>query len=921
MSFINGQVSAVGLSSSRQRGGLRTLPPVVVQSVQLTHLAGPVTPNVPVRTGVPFPKGALTSLANLQLADPGTGEQRTAQFDPLTTWEDGSHKHVLVQFLADVGASPTTHALRYGENVSRDPATGVSVSQAGGNTTVSHPQGITVVIDARGGITSVSRAGETILTNGNVIMVEAAGGASPREFSTQYATDAVVTVEESGPVTACIRIRGTFRSSAKAPYIQYVIRWFISQYTIDADCTAVDETSTANENNGIPLVLSHASRKFAFRCTYAVDGTAQYRFGLEAAGMAAGNVSGEHYLAQTGDWPWVLGSGQPAPGHTFAYSGVATGQMAPGFVNLQGSTGNKRFCVFFKDFWQKYPGELNINGTTLEVQFFSRRGVTTWDTSVTAQKTFDGNGKYFRPNSLYMRSSGFAYTERMRISFHPTARTDAQLHDENTLFQRDTLECRAPLTWYQNSKAHGDLTTLNADATTGQIAWYKQSNIALHYNMAPTQGGGQSGASTSSGNMTVYGWRDYGDRARVDSDAPYFQQDTHIGSYMDFQLFLMTGEEMFWRKAFIATQHYQDNDIRHNPHIPYASYGAPSNSNAPAGGTRYAGHTVLDHEGDHDFSEHYHISGMPELYMLTGDRRSLDVLRETTNWNVYITQYTHKLPFVLGDKYREADRYFGYPLLGMLQANRALMDRTVHARAAGCVEYFLQWMKTDSPHFGYNPDTNTMVYGNSTNAYQWPTGTPININRWSEGTGFFATQSADNSYGGDTTGTSPWFTMPCLEAIAEYREQELAWVAAGYPTTCVMADVEMMLFQALSYVIKYCWDEATQEFTYSEEARPLTGFTTPGDGAGNVHNTLGANVMLYIDKLYKDRLAEGAPQANAAWFGTTLGSKLPQLNQFFANMMRNTSATTNRQPYSAYGYEKPFNSYWKRAKDMGYMPA
>jgi len=181
--------------------------------VILTNLAGPATANVPVATGIPFPQGHVFDLTKLQLVDPATDVQRDAQFDPLTTWEDGSHKHVLVQLLADVGAAATTHKLKYGPAVARAAvANAVTVSQAGGVTTVSHPQGITVVIDAKGGITSVSRGGEMIQQNGEVIAVEAAAAA--REFSLAFASDTVAVVEENGPVRACIRFRGTFRNAS-----------------------------------------------------------------------------------------------------------------------------------------------------------------------------------------------------------------------------------------------------------------------------------------------------------------------------------------------------------------------------------------------------------------------------------------------------------------------------------------------------------------------------------------------------------------------------------------------------------------------------------------------------------------------------------------------------------------------------------
>lgn len=889
--------------------------------VLLTNQAGPAVSSVPVATGIPFPESALYSLDDLQVVDPASPTtQRDAQFELLTTWPNGSIKHALVVLNKDVGASATTDLLKYSPTISRTPVTNaLTVLQASGNTTISHPAGITVVLNNKGDVTSVSRAGETIVTGSTLHYINAAGGATPNEYASTNATDTVITVEESGPIRAVIRITGTFRTAGAVAGVQFVTRCYVNRYTVDFHDTIVDEKSQWNENSGVPLTMLFSARKFYRRTVYAVDGTPQYRFGGESAAMYSGNVTGEHYIAQTGDYPWILGSGVPAPGHTFAYSGVGTGQFCPGFVNLQGSTGNKRLGVFMSDFWEEYPMELNVNGNVIEKQYFSRRGVSTWDTTVTALKEFDGSNKYKRPNTLYGRSSGIAYTYRSRLSFHPVAKTDSELHQESELYRRAELECMAPLSWYHASRAHGDLVSINADATTGQLAWAKQANMALDYNMPPTQSGGTGGTSTSTGNMTLYGKRDRGDRARVDTDAPYMQQDTHIGAYTDIQAFLMTGDKMFWRKGYYATRHYQDVDIRHNPCIPYGNYGAPNNVYAPGGGTRFQGHNALDHDGDHDYSEHYHVSGMPDVYMLTGDRRSLDVLKETWSWIEYITRYTHKLPFVLTDKYREADRYFGYPLLGMVQANRVLNNRANHVRIADLVIYFRDWMKTRSPHFGFNPDTGLNVYASSSpSAYSWPLGTPIGYNDWDEGTGMWASQRADNSYGGVTTITSPWFSMPTMEAISQFRDAEKQWIAAGYAPTIPDLDMVLMLLMQMKYLIRFCYTEANGGmFCYSEEARPPT-FSTPGDSAGSVHNTLGCNVMLYIEDMYETELAAGRI-AHPEWFSDTIGTKLPLLNQKYATMMRNTPAATNRKTESAYGYEKPFANYWKRAVDMGYM--
>ena len=182
-------------------------------------------------------------------------------------------------------------------------------------------------------------------------------------------------------------------------------------------------------------------------------------------------------------------------------------------------------------------------------------------------------------------------------------------------------------------------------------------------------------------------------------------------------------------------------------------------------------------------------------------------------------------------------------------------------------------------------------------------------------------QRADNSYGGISTGTSPWFSMPTMEAIWQFVEAERRWVAAGFAPTIDEDETLMTLYQQLKYLLLFCYDDAAAggagAFVYAEGGRPANGFNTPGDSDGSVHNTLGINVMLSLDHQYKLDVAAGKI-AHPEWFTSTLETKLPTLCQKYVNMMWNTSATTNRKTEAAYGYQAPFPTFFFRSIQMGY---
>ena len=116
----------VGLLVASACGSAQALPEVQAalsakgeRVVALELRAAPPATSVPIRTGVPFPSGALTSLNQLRL-EASDGREVPAQFDTLAIWPNGSLKVVLVQFVGDLGRAQR-YRLAYGAGVARKP--------------------------------------------------------------------------------------------------------------------------------------------------------------------------------------------------------------------------------------------------------------------------------------------------------------------------------------------------------------------------------------------------------------------------------------------------------------------------------------------------------------------------------------------------------------------------------------------------------------------------------------------------------------------------------------------------------------------------------------------------------------------------------------------------------------------------------
>ncbi|HET9930227.1 MAG TPA: hypothetical protein VFQ35_06060, partial [Polyangiaceae bacterium] len=179
--------------------------------VPLTIAAGPRLGQAPLRTGVPFPMGALAPGSSFRLEDE-RGEPIPAQFDEIAHWPDGSIESVLVSFLADVGSERTLR-LHYGCDARPRPSNSVRVTREGGKLVV-NTGAVRAILDERGLVTALTRRGagardsRPLLSMQDVFFENALDG---KTYLASLADDAEAIVEEQGPVRATIRGKGTLR--------------------------------------------------------------------------------------------------------------------------------------------------------------------------------------------------------------------------------------------------------------------------------------------------------------------------------------------------------------------------------------------------------------------------------------------------------------------------------------------------------------------------------------------------------------------------------------------------------------------------------------------------------------------------------------------------------------------------------------
>ncbi len=753
----------------------------------------------PLASGVPFPRGAVTDLSQLRLEDSG-GREVPAQFRSLVQWPDGSQKSVLVVLLAGPSAQAPTYQLQYGPGVTRSSYNlGLRVDEDAVSITVTtgparirlRKSGFTVFdqawADADGN--GVFDATEQLLTGGgDLFLVNVANGF---EYTASRCLGSQVSVEENGPVRAVVKATGCLQAPGGQQLGHYIVRLtaLAGSPLIAADVTIVDPRPEQNVE-AVRSTLAFSASAYGLRLPMSTSNGHAW-FGGEDGHTYRNALTGPQSLFQHGQLHYVDGSME---GYTFAFDGVGTGARADGWLDV--TDAGRGLTVCLKGFWQQFPKEFDADPAQLTVYFHPpRASAPTPDVSYPPQDAV--SKEYRRPNTFYFPREGGAKTYRLLFQLHGPNADAAKPAELNALFQSGP-RLTAPAAWYASSRAFGDLIEAGPWS-----AGYDDFLISGVYDRSVEQ-------AKNTGGLTVqYGWRDYGDRMRPGYSfispegvkIPSFYNDTHVGARNFFIQYVRTLDPRWWEIGEIATRHWMDIDVSHTSRSGYWKKADGSYANFGPGEGHLIKHEVVDHDCRNLHPGHAHISGLPDYYLLTGDPRALEVLREVGDWWVNATPVLFPTP-VESLHGAEAERDYGWPLFVMNEAYRATGDIRYLQAAAQVIRHLLGWMQTYSDHL--------------------VDGIVVGRNDWTQGTGWWYMYPKCDNCAGGYNGTNPWMAGALLASVSQFREldQDAKLVDD--------ASVMQMLLEGTQYVVKYGWETSRRYrdydyFVYSEGAREVDG--------------------------------------------------------------------------------------------------
>lgn len=610
-------------------------------ALTVTEPSGVARQSWPVTSGVPFGQGILRDDDSTALLA-ANGQQLPLQTEVLSRWADGSVRWLLLDFCVNLRPhEKQSLALRYDNSVRRAAvADGVRVLSSEDSIVLrtgpmqavlsrSHFRLLDDVRLDRNQDGEFSESERITGGQGAGIVLSTPDGET---FTADQAT-AQATVEQNGPLRACVRWEGQHVSQRGAMF-RYVVRIhaFRGQPFLKMHYTFVNDHQPALMAQIESLVLMFTLRD-----------TEQVKYVTDGKSSSAGR------LVQIDD-------------RSYALDGRLTGQRARGWI-AQGSE-RAGMAVGVREFWQNWPKGLQQKPGELHIEICPDFPSGQYD-----DKPLDEECRlyYYLRGGVYSFKIGVARTHELWATFFPGAPDAARLTEFFDATEKPLLAQCAP-EYVGTTEAMGRFPPADPDRFGGYDHWM---NTFFDRHLVDRD------------RFREYGMLNNGDWYNTNWDSwGNLEYDT---SRIWFQQYLRTGDRRYFDRAEQAAQHYIDVDIVHAVNPLVQAYPGSVNMQPGQIWAHSVGHTggyyaryvdgkyqaeaPLRQKGAPQvgFWDHGHvwIGGVFDAYLLTGDRRARDVgvLASDAMSNLCPTRYTDHI------------RWVGWPLHLVLAAYEATGDK------------------------------------------------------------------------------------------------------------------------------------------------------------------------------------------------------------------------------------------------------
>ncbi len=659
-------LALAGTSAAEQSGTVK---------LHLDTAGKPAAVGTPVSNGIPFPMGAITTVDHVRL-ETGQGIEVPASFRSLAPWPDGSIKSVL----ASVVPTPQNDrypdlVLRYGPTVTHAATGPVRLAQ--------DSQSVTITTDvlklqlSKSRFTILEQAWTDLNGDGTFDSVEQwltspAGLAvldkkTDRQFVSDLWTAADgyrVTVIESTPQQVTVLLEGRVKGVNGAqtvdgdPTLAQAKVWV----TVTAGSTLLHLQTTlvdtkARDTEEFSEYVMHLAG-VALELPMALP-TATYAAGGDKGAVYQGAVDTQASLLQDATVTWM---GREFT-YGFGYSGVGSGSKAPGWMDI--SVAERGATMGIRHFWQNFPQQLTATPETVRLEFLASAS---------------------RNNAFHTVYPGVGKTYEAFLDLHTGGYTTA-------VRRRMELALASPLlladaAWYTSSLAFGKLSP------PSPFTAHWESKMANQYNCTVLRQGCDVAGQ-------LFGQRNFGDYIfGIDSPTQPAYGDGHYEDAHGLLLqFIRSLNRGWFDTAVSSARHHYDLDVMHTQNPPrYPGF--------PPGMIHW--HGTSEHEGVNIELGHAVPGGLDEYYLLTGDPRALEVIREQGDWIEHYARSgegrvapERSDDGVAGQEY---ERIGAWTLYTVLKSYEVTGDPKYWEAASLLVKNTIDWWKMPQDHIFFDPD-------------------------------------------------------------------------------------------------------------------------------------------------------------------------------------------------------------------------
>ena len=601
----------------------------------------------PVTSGIPFAQGALSNAESTALFDTA-GREWPLQTEALAKWPDGSIRWLLLDFVVDLQARERkTLVLHYGRGIQRSPVESpLELKQdQDGSTLTTGP--LRIAVSARnfrpldavwldknqdGQFSATERLTDS--ANAGVVLKTPDGQSFRSDES-----PVEITVEQAGPLRACLRISGHHSAGQKRMF-RYIVRLhaFRGQPFVKLEYTFVND-------NQQQLMSQVDALDVVFR-------TRQQR---DPQMLLDGLPCGASRLFQIDD-------------QAFEIDGKAAGKRAAGWAALGTPQGG--MAVGVRDFWQNWPKSLQTAPGELRVGICPQFPKGLYDGRPVKEEC---KLYYYLRNGVYSFKMGAARTHELWTTFYGES-ADSEALGRFFRATQQPLLAQATPAHVSASLALGDFPPADERKYVRYDAWL---NALFQQHLQDRE------------QVREYGLLNYGDWYNVKWDSwGNLEYDT---AHCFFVQYLRTGDRRYFDRAAQAASHFMDVDVVHA--VGEKLHAFPGSANMQPGHVwlHQVGHTggYYGRYVDGKYQEiaplimtgpyqlgmynygHQWIAGVFDHYFLTGDRRAWEVANLTS------TTIAAACP----TRYSDHIRDMGWPFNLVITAYEATGDKTYLAAA------------------------------------------------------------------------------------------------------------------------------------------------------------------------------------------------------------------------------------------------